>query len=192
MEPYRGTTARLGARGDRGRPLRRLVPAEGEHAFAQLWAVLQAGHSAPISDRVHLQRESRDPVLAHVAPLKDPDDRFAGVVFTLSPVEVLHSDLPTGDLGDHRDDVTGLPGRRWMQRRLGEPLRAGQRRGVAVLDVDAFALLNQDYGPDAADGVLRELGQRLAAVPGPGMVGRWQADEFVFVVDSEDPDAEEA
>jgi PAS domain S-box-containing protein/diguanylate cyclase (GGDEF)-like protein len=172
-----------------GAPVRRLVPVEGQPAFEELASLLLAGASCPSYDDVLVHRDgSRVPVLAHLAALKDPDDRFAGVVCTLSPpVPPAGVEQPAGDPGEDLDNVTGLPGRRWLQRRLAEPLRPGEGRGVAVLDVDAFALLNQDYGPDAADQVLRELGQRLAALPDAGDVGRWQADEFVYVVDGADP-----
>jgi diguanylate cyclase (GGDEF)-like protein len=60
-------------------------------------------------------------------------------------------------------------------------------RAVAVLNVDAFALINQTYGPDAGDDVLVEVGRRLTAVAGTALVGRWQADEFVCVLDADDP-----
>ena len=55
-----------------------------------------------------------------------------------------------------------------------------------MLDVDAFALLNQDYGPDAADDVLCELATRLVNACGVAALGRWQADEFVVVMEGHD------
>jgi diguanylate cyclase (GGDEF)-like protein len=84
------------------------------------------------------------------------------------------------------DEVTGLPGRRWLQRMLLADLPAGLERAVAVLDVDAFALVNQVYGPESGDHVLAELASRFSSVCAPAVIGRWQADEFVFVLDAVD------
>ena len=88
-----------------------------------------------------------------------------------------------------QDELTGLLGRRGLQRHLAAPVPMGTTRAVAMLDVDAFALVNQTYGPDVGDDVLRELGRRLGATAGEAVVGRWQADEFMYVVDAEDPAA---
>jgi diguanylate cyclase (GGDEF)-like protein len=98
-------------------------------------------------------------------------------------------DRSRGDVAafrDRADDVTGLPGRRALQRHLATPVPAGLDRAVAMLDVDAFALVNQTYGPDAGDDLLRQIGARLAATAGLAVVGRWQADEFLYVVDAAD------
>jgi diguanylate cyclase (GGDEF)-like protein len=97
---------------------------------------------------------------------------------------------PSPELGIlERDELTGLPGRRRLQRCFAEPIVAGLARGVAVLDVDAFALVNETYGPDAGDDVLVELARRLAPMAARAVIGRWQADSFVWVIDAEEPAA---
>ena len=84
------------------------------------------------------------------------------------------------------DELTGLWGRSAMQRRLAAPVAAGLQRAVVLLDVDAFGLVNQTYGPDAGDDVLRVLGERLRTLAGRHVLSRWQADEFVCLVESVD------
>ncbi|MBE3074207.1 MAG: EAL domain-containing protein, partial [Actinobacteria bacterium] len=195
---------------------RHLVPPEGLLHFEKVWAGLVAGDAVPPYSTIRQHRNgTRIPVRIHVASIRE-GGRFAGAVATLRDLSVRDeaatavvqdatdvAKLPReGDrlgrtatpprltLGPlERDDVTGLPGRRGLQRRLAEPVAAGLARGVAVLDVDAFALINQTYGPDAGDDVLRELARRLAEISGSTVVGRWQADEFVCIVDAEDPAA---
>jgi PAS domain S-box-containing protein/diguanylate cyclase (GGDEF)-like protein len=197
-----------------GTGVRVLVPPEGLAQFEQLWAGLVAGGAAPPHETVRVHRDgTRVPVRIHVAPIHE-DGRFAGAVATLrillvaaEPARTAAPDVssaaerrPEGDQPGRVeipaesardtlvvDELTGLPGRRGLQRRLAEPVAAGLARGVAVLDVDAFALINQTYGPDAGDDALRELARRLQEVAGPAVVGRWQADEFVYVVDAVDP-----
>jgi diguanylate cyclase (GGDEF)-like protein/PAS domain S-box-containing protein len=193
---------------------RRLVPPENLAHFEGVWAVLHAGGAVPPFRTIRLHRDgTRTPVRIHVAPIQE-DGRFTGAVASLRDLSAggesaraAATGAPDGAerppeggrfgrsemtsqlaLGARvRDELTGLPGRRALQRRLAEPVAAGLGRGVAVLDVDAFALINQTYGPDAGDDVLRELARRLGEVAGPAVVGRWQADEFVCVVDAEDP-----
>jgi PAS domain S-box-containing protein/diguanylate cyclase (GGDEF)-like protein len=89
-----------------------------------------------------------------------------------------------------RDDVTGLLGRRGLQRRLSEPVPTGHGRAVAVLDVDAFSLINETYGTTVADKVLRTLGAQIEQHCLQATLGRWHADEFVIVLDSPDAGAE--
>lgn len=177
------------------------IPASEAAGFAQIWADLLVSREARAVSMSALRRD-REPlsVELYLAPIQDVDGSFAGVVATVTP----HPDrtAAAGDADDpepagsapgqhlahaltalERDDLTGLPGRRWLQQRLAEPVPPGQERVVALVDVDAFALVNQDYGPDAGDDVLRELGTRLSAVRGPAALGRWQADEFLLVLD---------
>jgi diguanylate cyclase (GGDEF)-like protein/PAS domain S-box-containing protein len=82
-----------------------------------------------------------------------------------------------------RDDVTGLLGKRGIERRLSEPVPAGQVRGVAVMNVDGFALVNDAYGSEVGDQALRALGQRLREHVADADLGRWYGDEFVIVLD---------
>ncbi|HUR14757.1 MAG TPA: EAL domain-containing protein [Mycobacteriales bacterium] len=86
-----------------------------------------------------------------------------------------------------RDEVTGLPGRRALQKRLLARFPAEGARAVAVLNVDGFAAVNETYGADVGDSVLRALGERLEGERGTAVVGRWHADEFLVVL--EGPDA---
>lgn len=81
-----------------------------------------------------------------------------------------------------RDDLTGLLNRRALEDRLDADLRAGGHVVVAFVDLDGFKAINDRFGHDAGDDVLRVLGQRLGAALGPPVaVARWGGDEFVVV-----------
>ncbi len=79
------------------------------------------------------------------------------------------------------DAVSGLLNRR----ALGEALDWACERGpgaVLLIDVDRFREVNQYLGQRAADEVLRQLGERLAAVATDAeILGRLGADEFVLI-----------
>ena len=168
---------------------------EAERAdFAQVWSELWGHREARAVRSQQLHRDGR-PFLVEIylAPIQDSDGSFAGVVATVSPDA--GQDGPPAPVGGvasglsalETDDLTDLPGRRWLQRRLAEPVAPGLVRALAVIDVDAFALVNQEYGADAADEVLCVLARRLAALgsvdAGQVSLGRWQADEFLLVLD---------
>jgi len=85
------------------------------------------------------------------------------------------------------DDLTGLPNRRWFDRRLREAITAAGREGrelaVLVIDLDHFKWLNDTLGHHAGDRVLAELGPRLrtALREGDGLA-RLGGDEFAAVL----------
>ncbi|MFN0039293.1 MAG: putative bifunctional diguanylate cyclase/phosphodiesterase [Burkholderiales bacterium] len=64
------------------------------------------------------------------------------------------------------DRVTGLPNRRMFIDRLDwacrHSKRFGDRGAVLLLDLDRFRQINEAFGPNAGDVLLREVGERLA------------------------------
>jgi diguanylate cyclase (GGDEF)-like protein len=88
-----------------------------------------------------------------------------------------------------RDPLTGLANRRLLDELLGQALRrtarSGDDVGVAFLDLDNFKVINDTYGHDAGDTVLRETARRLLAhVREADVVARVGGDEFVVVAES--------
>jgi diguanylate cyclase (GGDEF)-like protein len=77
-----------------------------------------------------------------------------------------------------RDELTGLPSRRALNERLAS---LGRRYTVAMLDVDRFKGLNDRFGHDVGDQVLKMVGARLVRVGGGGKVYRYGGEEFTVV-----------
>jgi diguanylate cyclase (GGDEF)-like protein len=92
------------------------------------------------------------------------------------------------------DELTGLPNRRAVDRRVAEvveAVRTGRAPGglVCFLDLDGFKDVNDQYGHDVGDRLLVHVADRLrAAVGTDDFVARFGGDEFV-VVRVGDPDA---
>lgn len=61
-----------------------------------------------------------------------------------------------------RNPLTGLPGNRWLRRRLAEVLRRGDAIGVLLLDIDDFKRYNDTRGHLRGDAAI-ELVARVAA-----------------------------
>lgn len=95
----------------------------------------------------------------------------------------------------HTDPLTGLPNRRGLQLELADALlRAGGERllGVFLLDLDGFKAVNDRFGHDAGDELLKQAAQRLRApLRHRDVVARLGGDEFV-VMATDLPGDEEA
>lgn len=87
----------------------------------------------------------------------------------------------------HHDTLTGLPNRRLFQQRLDAALTAANPRpyrvGVALLDLDNFKQVNDVYGHDAGDALLRRVATILGEFARPGdTAARLGGDEFILVL----------
>lgn len=78
----------------------------------------------------------------------------------------------------HRDELTGLPGRRTLRQVM---LQLGSRYTVAMCDVDHFKTFNDTFGHEAGDQVLRFVGSKLSEVRGGARAFRYGGEEFTVV-----------
>jgi diguanylate cyclase (GGDEF)-like protein len=89
------------------------------------------------------------------------------------------------------DPLTGLGNRREAERELGRLIvgasRHGHPLGLVLVDVDGFKAVNNTYGHDAGDRVLREAAGRMAGcLRGSDTIARWGGEEFHVIL----PDTE--
>ncbi|MHB1269002.1 MAG: diguanylate cyclase domain-containing protein, partial [Acidithiobacillus ferriphilus] len=86
------------------------------------------------------------------------------------------------------DTLTGLPNRRALDAAIGKALARSDRQellmAVGFLDLDAFKPVNDTYGHDAGDDLLKEMARRLQdAVRLTDTVARLGGDEFVLLLE---------
>ena len=84
------------------------------------------------------------------------------------------------------DPLTGLPNRRLLMDRLGHALqsRRGFETSVLFVDIDDFKTVNDRFGHDVGDHVLKVFAERLVQAVRPGdTVARLSGDEFVVVIE---------
>ena len=88
------------------------------------------------------------------------------------------------------DDLTGLKNKGALTREIDAYLAdASKSRGIMLLlDINHFKSVNDTYGHDVGDGVIRQLGAFLAGTFQNGeIVGRFGGDEFIiFIKDTDD------
>ena len=89
------------------------------------------------------------------------------------------------------DSLTGLPNRRAFERAVGQRLTSARKHdrliALAIFDVDHFKQINDKYGHDAGDTVLRHLGRVAAdAVRPHDFLARVGGEEFAVIFDVED------
>ncbi|MDE2478826.1 MAG: EAL domain-containing protein [Betaproteobacteria bacterium] len=91
------------------------------------------------------------------------------------------------------DPLTGLPNRRaldfHLERSVARAVRMGTALAVGLIDLDDFKPVNDRWGHEIGDALLRQLGERLRALArASDMVARLGGDEFVLVIEDLEPD----
>lgn len=89
------------------------------------------------------------------------------------------------------DGLTGLHNRRYMETHLETLAEQASHRGKALalmmLDIDFFKAVNDTYGHDAGDDVLREFAVRIRkSIRGIDLACRYGGEEFVIVMPETD------
>jgi two-component system cell cycle response regulator len=89
------------------------------------------------------------------------------------------------------DALTGLYNRRYMESHVGTLVEQATSRGkpltVLILDIDYFKAINDGWGHDAGDDVLREFALRIRkSIRGIDLACRYGGEEFVVVMPETD------
>lgn len=83
------------------------------------------------------------------------------------------------------DALTRIGNRRLLERVLGEVAESGTYLSLLMADIDHFKLINDSFGHELGDHVLRALGRILAGDARTGqVVVRYGGEEFVFALPS--------
>lgn len=92
----------------------------------------------------------------------------------------------------YHDTLTDLPNRRYflayLEEAIEEMRHEKEQLGVLALDVDRFKQINDTFGHDVGDELLRQLARRLTSVlRKQDMVARLGGDEFAVLIRFTDP-----
>ncbi len=89
------------------------------------------------------------------------------------------------------DGLTGLHNRRYMESHLGNLVRraveGGRPVAIVILDIDLFKTVNDTYGHDVGDEVLKQFSTRIQQnVRGIDLAARYGGEEFIIVMPDTD------
>lgn len=123
-------------------------------------------------------------ILVAVADPSGPAQTVAGTARDITKRKVAEDRLRKGA---HVDHLTGLPNRYLFRDRLEQEIkRAGRIHlplALLYIDLDGFKLVNDHYGHESGDELLRQCAQRISAcVRETDTVARWGGDEFTSII----------
>jgi diguanylate cyclase (GGDEF)-like protein/PAS domain S-box-containing protein len=165
--------------------------------IASMWNVYEElirGEREDFRMEKRFRRSNGDEIWADltVSLVRDETGAPAYQVALLEDVSERHLLQTTLQYQAYRDPLTGLANRAMFYERLRRVFAnpAGQRRvGLCFLDLDGFKVLNDSFGLDVGDQLLKTVASRLTHCCGAGqLVARMGGDEFMIM--SEDSTGE--
>jgi diguanylate cyclase (GGDEF)-like protein/PAS domain S-box-containing protein len=157
-----------------------------EKVGQEAYATVERGE--PYEFEQEFVRKNGERIWCRVAGrMLDPHSWAHGSIWVYTDVsESKRREAAAQDLAYH-DALTGLPNRRLLDDRMTQALaaarRANGRVAVMLLDLDRFKPINDAYGHEAGDQVLKAVAARLkASVRESDTVARVGGDEFVVML----------
>lgn len=87
------------------------------------------------------------------------------------------------------DELTNVYNRREIQHRIAKAAKAGKKYSLIMLDLDKFKSVNDTYGHDEGDVVLKQFSAVMKKVAEsvnyPVSVGRWGGEEFMILAETD-------
>ena len=145
----------------------------GRHGKIDIDILHREGHRIPYDVSMTIICDDRGKPMRAVALARDLSDRKASE-------EIVRNMA-------FYDRLTGLANRRLLEDRLGQLLRLALRDGskfaVLFVDLDRFKPVNDTFGHEAGDWLLRQVADRMrSCVRGTDTVARTGGDEFVITI----------
>ena len=171
-----------------GRAAGMLATEEGVDEIADVLSRVGRGQQIDQFETVHVRKDgSTVDVSLTVSPIVDDSGQIVAVSAIARDItEQMRAQAQIEHLAYH-DQLTGLPNRSMFHEHLALALARADRHhfGVAVLfiDLDNFKLINDSFGHEAGDALLRDFGARLKSVTrATDIVARQGGDEFLVLV----------
>jgi diguanylate cyclase (GGDEF)-like protein/PAS domain S-box-containing protein len=155
-----------------------------------LSAAMEDGKERQAEVYLHHREGHRVPVLVRVAPIRDNSGQTIGAVEIFSDNSARIADLQRIEELRHLallDPLTSLANRRYLEITLRSGLeeleRYGWAFGILFIDVDNFKSVNDSYGHETGDEVLKMIAKSMTNCCRVfDTVGRWGGEEFVAII----------
>lgn len=139
---------------------------------------------------LHHKDGHRVPVLVRVLPLRGSDNQVAGgiEIFSDNTTRVmLRERINELEKVNMLDQLTKLSNRSYVELNMTSELTKMQRYGwpfgVLFIDIDNFKNINDTYGHEIGDKVLKMVASTISSNSRPfDIIGRWGGEEFIAIL----------
>jgi diguanylate cyclase (GGDEF)-like protein/PAS domain S-box-containing protein len=156
------------------------------HTACPLTKAMEEGGPNEAGAYLHHREGHRVPISVRCSPVHDASGNVSG------GIEVFRDDSPRLEMEELRrqallDPLTNAGNRRYaemvLNSRLGEMRRHEWSFGVAFIDIDHFKEINDNYGHDVGDLLLKMVSRTIMnTLRSFNFLGRWGGEEFVAVI----------
>lgn len=161
-----------------------------------LAATIADGNSREAQVFLHHKNGHRVPVLVRVSLLTDSLGKVIGGIELFTDISNIQAnDLRVKELEKLAllDNLTQLANRNYIERELHGRFEEHRRMnipfGILFIDIDHFKRVNDTYGHDVGDEVLRFVARTFTANARPfDLYGRWGGEEFLGIIRNIDGD----
>ena len=145
----------------------------------EIIAYSKCGQALPVLASVAIVRNKENNPIGIISVNRDISDRVAFE----EALTKLNRQLKRSAFYDH---LTGLPNRRFLERLFEKQIVSYARKNawfLACLDLNGFKRVNDSYGHDVGDQLLKKVAKRLkVAIREGDYVARFGGDEFVLLL----------
>ncbi len=118
----------------------------------------------------------------------DSDDESYLQIF-IYDISEQKAELESLNIKANYDQLTGILNRQGAEKQIQHALHHDKQLAVMLLDLDGFKPINDIYGHDTGDKMLKHVAARLShCLRKDDICARWGGDEFVVAVKNTDPD----
>ncbi len=139
----------------------------------EIWNQRKDGSTLPVWQQISVIRDNSGKITNYTSIFSD--------IRELKAVEQQLAHLA------HHDELTGLPNRLYFKAQVEQSLQSARRNqhmmALLFLDLDNFKLINDSFGHDVGDQLLKEIAHRLKnSIREEDTVARMGGDEFIIIL----------
>lgn len=129
------------------------------------------------------------PEVLGISAIRDSSGKITNYIAVFSDITKMKETEQRLTRLAHYDEMTDLPNRNLVLERIAQGIGRANLEGgsfaVCYVDIDAFKSVNDHYGNDAGDELIRQMAKRILSVTRPGdTVARIAGDEFVMLFEN--------
>lgn len=132
-----------------------------------------------------------------IVPLKNTKGKLQNYISIRTDITKLKKSEDHAHYMAFHDELTGLPNRRYMQEKMQQLIASSYKHdtnsAIIILNLDNFKYINDTFGHDHGDKILKIVAQRLLrCVPEPNSIIRLGGDEFLVILTDLSPEQDQA